>query len=290
MKLWCSRLVPRTQERDQAPLPPSTPVTGFAETVRRVVDFNADAEPSPVRAPAVIDATPAGSVSRPFPSEGPHGHRERMRDRLLERGPEGLADYELVEMLLFFAQAKGDTKPVAKRLINRFGSYSGVLCAPPKDLEKVHGVGRHSIAAIKLAHAGAVRLARAEVMNRAILGNWDQLMDYLMTAMARERIEQFRILFLDTKNQLIADELQGRGTINHTPVYPREVVRRALELYAAALILVHNHPSGDPTPSIADIEMTGQMQRILQSLDISLHDHIIIGNGRWTSLKKEGFI
>jgi DNA repair protein RadC len=274
------------QDWTPAPPRPSTSVPGFAETVARAAEFIADAEHAAARLPAVA----RNSDETPFPSEGPHGHRERMRDRLLERGADGLADYELIEMLLFFAQPKGDTKPVAKRLINRFGSYSGVLCAPVLDLEEVRGVGRHSIAAIKLVHAGAVRLARAEVMNRLVLGNWDQLMNYLQAAMARERVEQFRVLFLDTKNQLIADEVQGRGTINHTPVYPREVTRRALELHAAALILVHNHPSGDPTPSMADIEMTTQMQRVLQSLGISLHDHIIVGNGRWTSLKKEGFI
>jgi DNA repair protein RadC len=286
--VWFQRSKPAPVQQDwvQAPPRPATSVPGFAETTARAAEFIADSEHVAARVPAVAQS----SDEQPFPSEGPHGHRERMRDRLLERGADGLADYELVEMLLFFAQPKGDTKPIAKRLINRFGSYAGVLCAPVGDLEEVRGVGRHSIAALKLVHAGAVRLARAEVMNRPILGNWDQLMDYLQTAMARERIEQFRVLFLDTKNQLIADEVQGRGTINHTPVYPREVTRRALELHAAALILVHNHPSGDPTPSMADIDMTAQMQRVLQSLGISLHDHIIVGNGRWTSLKKEGFI
>jgi len=286
--VWWPRSKPVSEQQVwvQAPPRPATSVPGFAETAARAAEFIADAQRSPARAPAL----PEPADQSVFPSEGPHGHRERMRDRLLDRGADGLADYELIEMLLFFAQPKGDTKPVAKRLINRFGSYSGVLCAPVRDLEEVRGVGRHSIAALKLVHAGAVRLARAEVMNRQILGNWDQLMDYLQTAMARERVEQFRVLFLDTKNQLIADEVQGRGTINHTPVYPREVTRRALELHAAALILVHNHPSGDPTPSMADIEMTTQMQRVLQSLGISLHDHIIVGNGRWTSLKKEGFI
>ncbi len=265
---------------------PATFVAGFAEQASRAAEFIADGERQRTAKPVVAD----DGTSEPFASEGPLGHRQRMRDRLLDRGADSLADYELVEMLLFFAQPKGDTKPVAKRLINRFGSYAGVLAAPTIDLKEVRGVGRTSIAALKLVHAGAVRLARAEVMNRAVLGNWDQLMDYLNSAMARERVEQFRVLFLDTKNQLIADEVQGRGTINHTPVYPREVTRRALELHAAALILVHNHPSGDPTPSMADIDMTAQMQRVLQSLGISLHDHIIVGNGRWTSLKKEGFI
>jgi DNA repair protein RadC len=265
---------------------PATFVAGFAEQANRAAEFIADADRHRSTKPASAET----GGSEPFPSEGPRGHRARMRDRLLDRGGDSLADYELVEMLLFFAQPKVDTKPVAKRLINRFGSYTRVLTAPTKDLEEVEGIGRFSIAALKLVHASAVRLARAEVMNRAVLSNWDQLMDYLNSAMARERVEQFRVLFLDTKNQLIADEVQGRGTINHTPVYPREVTRRALELHAAALILVHNHPSGDPTPSMADIDMTAEMQRVLQSLGISLHDHIIVGNGRWTSLKKQGFI
>jgi DNA repair protein RadC len=266
-------------------LQPNTTVPGFAETAARAAEFIADAQRAPARAVAQ-----AGDAAPMFADEGPTGHRARMRDRLLDRGGDSLADYELLEMLLFFAQPKGDTKPLAKRLINRFGSYAGVLCAPVKDLEEVRGIGRFSIAAIRLVHAGAVRLSRAEVMNRPVLGNWTQLTGYLNAAMSRERVEQFRVLFLDTKNQLIADEVQGRGTINHTPVYPREVTRRALELHAAALILVHNHPSGDPTPSMADIEMTTQVQRILQSLGISLHDHIIVGNGSWISLKKEGFL
>jgi len=276
-------------QQDWTPAPPypSTAPAGFAETAVRAAEFIADAGQVAARGASATDKIDQLA----FPSEGPTGHRARMRDRLLDRGADGLADYELLEMLLFFAQPKrSDTKPIAKRLINRFGSYAGVLCAPARDLVEVEGIGRFSIAALKLVHAGAVRLARAEVMNRLVLGNWDQLMNYLHAAMARERVEQFRVLFLDTKNQLIADEVQGRGTINHTPVYPREVTRRALELHAAALILVHNHPSGDPTPSMADIEMTTQMQRVLQSLGISLYDHVIVGNGRWTSLKKEGFI
>jgi DNA repair protein RadC len=265
-----------------------TTVPGFSESVARAAEFINDGA---VKRPA---SAAAGETmlaeARPFASEGPHGHRERMRDRLLERGPDSLADYELLEMLLFFAQPKGDTKPVAKRLINHFGSYAKTLAATPDDLEKVRGVGRTTAAALKLVHGAAVRLARAELQDQPVLGNWDQLMTYLNAVMAREPVEHFRILFLDTKNRLIADELQGIGTINHTPVYPREVARRALELHAAALILAHNHPSGDPTPSVADLDMTMQMQRMLQSLGIVLHDHIIVGNGRWTSLSKEGFL
>jgi DNA repair protein RadC len=266
-----------------------TSAPGFSESVARAAEFIGDG--------AAMRKTGHGgggaaalAEARPFPSEGPHGHRERMRDRLLERGPDSLADYELLEMLLFFAQPKGDTKPVAKRLINHFGSYANTLAARPDDLEKVSGVGRTTAAALKLVHGAAVRLARAELRDQVVLGNWDQLMTYLHAVMAREKVEHFRILFLDTKNRLIADELQGKGTINHTPVYPREVARRALELHAAALILAHNHPSGDPTPSVADLDMTMQMQRMLTSLGIALHDHIIVGNGRWTSLSKEGFL
>ncbi len=279
-----------------AELLPLTSVPGFSEAVGRTVGYVADLEPFHVPQ-AGTDAEPeepeALRHDPPLPvfaSEGPQGHRDRMRDRLLSRGPDGLADYELLEMLLFLVQQKGDTKPLAKRLINRFGSYANVMSAPVRELVAIPYVGRHTAAAIKLMHGGAIRLTRAEVLDQPILSNWDQLMGYLNAVMAREKVEQFRILFLDTKNRLIADELQGRGTINHTPVYPREVTRRAFELNAASLILVHNHPSGDPTPSVADLDMTKQILRILQPLGIVLHDHIIVGNGSWSSLKKEGFL
>ncbi len=287
--VWFHKRETRKADPGWAPVEPMalTQVPGFSESVARAAQFIDDG--------AARRNTGGGGNTmlvdaRPFASEGPHGHRERMRDRLLERGPDSLADYELLEMLLFFAQPKGDTKPAAKRLINHFGSYANALSARPDDLEKVRGIGRTTAAALKLVHGAAVRLARAELRDQPVLGNWDQLMTYLNAVMAREPVEHFRILFLDTKNRLIADELQGIGTINHTPVYPREVARRALELHAAALILAHNHPSGDPTPSVADLDMTMQMQRMLQSLGIVLHDHIIVGNGRWTSLSKEGFL
>ena len=228
--------------------------------------------------------------SQPFPSTGPQGHRARMRDKLLDRGADALADYELLEMLLFFAQPKGDTKPLAKGLINQFGSFASVLSASQKDLFETPGLGRHSVAALKLVQASGQRLARAEVMDRPVLNNWDRLLDYLHAVLARERIEQFRVLFLDNRNRLLADEAQARGTVNHTPVYPREVVKRALELHATALILVHNHPSGDPTPSRDDIEMTQEVKAAAQVLSIVLHDHLIVGNGRWTSLRQEGLL
>ncbi len=227
----------------------------------------------------------------PFPDgDGPHGHRGRMRQKLLERGPGALADYELLEMLLFFAFKKGDTKPLAKRLINRYGSFAAVLAAPQKELLETPGLGEHSVSAIKLVQDAALRMARAEVMDQPVLKSWDRLIDYLNAAVAREKIEQFRILFLDSKNRLIADEAQARGTVNHTPVYPREVVKRALELHATALILVHNHPSGDPTPSRADVEMTQEIKAAGAVLSIVVHDHIIVGNGRHLSFRREGLL
>ncbi len=287
------RLVRSSEDWKPAELLPATAVPGFAEAMSRTAGhlsgLHGTAAPPGYELPG--QPTPSDDPVRPpFSSEGPDGHRERMRDRLLERGADSLADYELLEMLLFLVQPKGDTKPLAKRLINRFGSYAKVLAAPPHRLTEVPGVGRHTVAALMLMQGGALRLARAEVLDQPILGNWDQLMAYLNAVMAREKVEQFRILFLDTKNRLVADELQGRGTINHTPVYPREVLRRAFELHAASLILVHNHPSGDPTPSVADLEMTRQINQLVQSVGIALHDHIIVGNGSWTSLRKEGFL
>jgi DNA repair protein RadC len=213
-----------------------------------------------------------------------------MRVKLLERGPDALADYELLEMLLFLAMPKGDTKPLAKALINRFGSFAAVLAAPQRDLLAARGLGEHSVAAIKLVQASAHRLARAEVMESPVLNNAERLESYLAALMAREKVEQFRVLFLDPKNRLIADEVQGRGTVNHTPVYAREVVKRALELHATALILVHNHPSGDPTPSRGDIEMTGEIREAATLFGIVLHDHIVVGNGRSFSFRREGML
>jgi DNA repair protein RadC len=224
----------------------------------------------------------------PFPSTGPHGHRQRMREKLLGRGADALADYELLEMLLFFAQPKGDTKPLAKRLINRFGSFGAVLSAEPADLMKASGIGEHGASAIKLVQASAVRLARADVQAAPVLSNWDALIGYLNAVQGRGRVEQFRVLFLDPRNRLLADEAQARGTVNHTPVYPREIVKRALELQATALILVHNHPSGDPTPSREDETMTHHIVAALAPVGVTVHDHIIVGNGRWLSFRREG--
>ncbi len=221
---------------------------------------------------------------------GAEGHRARLRSRLLGAGPEALADHELLEMVLFIALPRRDTKPIARALLARFGSFAAAISAPLQELRGVEGLGDAGIAALKTVRAAALRLTRGELMDQPVLSNWDKLMGYLNAQMARERIEQFRILFLDGRNRLLADEAQARGTVNHTPVYPREVVKRALELHATALILVHNHPSGDPTPSRADLEMTQEIQTAARTLSIVLHDHVVVGNGRWLSFRKEGLL
>ena len=230
------------------------------------------------------------SPAPPGTPPGVEGHRERVRQRLMTAGPEALADHELLENVLFLAIPRRDTKEIARRLIDRFGSFSATLAAPPAELVQVKDVGPSAVAALKTVVAAAHRLSRAELIDRPVMSNWDRLMEYLNAVLARERVEQFRVLFLDTRNRLIADEVQGRGTVGHTPVYPREVVKRALERHATALILVHNHPSGDPTPSQDDIVMTREVQTAARALGITLHDHVIIGNGRWTSLRREGLI
>ncbi len=205
------------------------------------------------------------------------GHRERLRDRFMTGGANAVPDYELLEMVLFRAVTRGDTKPLAKTLIARFGSFAEVISAPANLLMEVKGVGPAVVTELKLIRAAALRLAKGEVVNRPVLGTWQSILDYCRAAMAFEDIEHFRILFLDKKNQLIADEVQQHGTVDHTPVYTREVMKRALELAASAIILVHNHPSGDPTPSLADIDMTKKIIQAGEKLNILVHDHIIIG-------------
>ena len=224
------------------------------------------------------------------PASATAEHRERMRQRLLRAGPASLADYELLEMVLYIGLPRIDTKPLAKALLNRFGSFANVIAAPEKELVAVKGIGESAAATLKLVHAAALRLAHAEVKDAPVLNNWERLMDYLQAAIAREPVEQFRVLFLDTRNRLLADEAQARGTVNHTPVYPREVVRRALELGATALILAHNHPSGDPSPSRADLEMTQAIKEAASALEITVHDHVIVGNGKHLSFRREGFL
>ena len=214
-----------------------------------------------------------------------HGHRERLRERFHEAGAAALSDYELLELVLFRALPRRDVKPLAKDLIARFGSFAEVVNAPEALLAKVPGVGEATVIDIKLFAAAASRVAKGAIKTRETLSSWSAVINYCRTAMAFADKEQFRILFLDKRNQLIADEVQQTGTVDHTPVYPREVVKRALELSATAIILVHNHPSGDPTPSNADIQMTKQIVEIAATLGIGVHDHIIVGKNGHASLK-----
>ena len=213
------------------------------------------------------------------------GHRQRLKERFLNGGPEVLPDYELLELVLFNAIPRRDTKPVSKRLIERFGSFAEVINAPPERLKEVKGIGDAAIMQLKLVRAGALRLMQGGIMQRPVLTSWTAVLDYCRAAMGFEAREQFRILFLDKKNRLIADEVQQRGTVDHTPVYVREVVKRALELSSSAIILVHNHPSGDPTPSRADIDMTRQIVDAARPLGVTIHDHIIVGRQGHASFK-----
>lgn len=218
------------------------------------------------------------------------GHRERLRERFLTAGADALPDYELLELVLFLAQPRLDVKPLAKALIRRFGSFAEAISAEPRALAEVEGVGDAAVAALKTVQAAAVRLARGSVLERPVLGNWQKLLDYCRSAMAYEPTERFRVLYLNRKNALIADEVQQKGTVDHTPVYPREVVKRALELGATALIMVHNHPSGDAEPSKADIEMTKEVRDAAAKLGIVLHDHIVISRQGHSSFKALGLL
>jgi DNA repair protein RadC len=214
-----------------------------------------------------------------------HGHRERLRKRFLEAGDEALADYELIELILFRAIPRRDVKPLAKDLVKKFGSFAEVVAAPVARLKEVEGISEGVATEFKIVEASARRFARGLVKKRRALGSWSEVIDYCRTAMAFEDHEEFRVLFLDKKNGLIADEAQGVGTVDHTPVYPREVVKRALELAASAVLLVHNHPSGDPTPSTQDVKMTLDIIAIASPLGVSVHDHIIVGRQGHASLR-----
>jgi DNA repair protein RadC len=221
----------------------------------------------------------------PQPRPHYHGHRERLRERFREAGPDALADYELLELVLFRAIPQRDVKPLAKALLQKFGSFAEAIAAPPTRLREVPGIGDTVITELKVVHAAASRLLRGEVKGREVLSSWSAVLDYCRAAQAFADTEQFRILFLDKRNRLIADEVQQVGTVDHTPIYPREVVKRALELSATAIILVHNHPSGDPTPSRADIDMTKAIVDVAKPLGIAVHDHIIVGRDGHASLK-----
>lgn len=217
-------------------------------------------------------------------------HRQRLRQRFFDGGATALPDYEMLELVLFQAIPRQDVKPLARRLLDTFGDFARVLSAPQSRLMQVDGVGEAVVATLKVTEAAAHRMARAKVIQRQVISSWDAVLDYCHTVMAHRETEQFRILFLDRKNVLIADEQQAQGTVDHVPVYPREVVKRALELNASALILVHNHPSGDPTPSVADIDMTTQIDAAARALGISVHDHLVIGKSREISFRAQGLL
>ncbi len=224
-------------------------------------------------------------------AEKPHylGHRQRLRARFLA-SPQTLPDYELLELLLCLAVPQRDMKPLAKALMTRFGSFAAVISADFAELTAVEGVKENTAAALKLAREAAMRLTRQQVLNRPVVSSWDALLDYCRANLGFDATERFHILFLDRKNALIADEQQQKGTVDHTPVYPREVVKRALELSASAIIMVHNHPSGDVKPSRADIEVTKQVRDALKAVGLALHDHLIISRAGHTSLKSMGLI
>ena len=217
-------------------------------------------------------------------------HRSRLRERFLTGGAEAVPEYELLELILFRAIPRQDVKPLARALIDHFGDFNRVLAAPLSALRKVKGVGDAVALELKIVEAAAHRLARSKVMQRHVISSWQALLDYCHTVMAHRDTEQFRVLFLDTKNVLIADEEQAKGTVDHVPVYPREVVKRALELNAASILLVHNHPSGDPTPSQSDIDMTVQITNAANALAITVHDHLIIGKNTELSFRAEGLL
>ena len=222
----------------------------------------------------------------------PHyrNHRQRLRERVLDSGPESLPDYELLELLLFYSIERVDVKPLAKQLIADFGGFGGVLAASRHQLEKYPRVTERTVVQFTAVREAARRILRAEIENKPVLSSWTQLLDYCRACLVDEQSEQFRVLYLNCKNILIADEVQQRGTVDHTPVYPREVIKRALELGATALIMLHNHPSGDPTPSRADIDMTHEVRDAAQRLGISVHDHVIVGRDGVNSFRTMGLI
>jgi DNA repair protein RadC len=217
-------------------------------------------------------------------------HRRRLRTRFMEGGAQAMPDYEMLELVLFRAIPRQDVKPLARLLLDTFGDFNRVVTAPPARLVMVKGVGEAVVQELKIVEAAAQRMMRARIMHRPVLSSWTALLDYCHTAMSHRETESFRILFMDRKNILIADEVQGEGTVDHVPVYPREVIKRALELNACALILVHNHPSGDPTPSEADMTMTAAIHDAAQVFGIVLHDHLIIGKSREISFRSEGYL
>ncbi|WP_424967207.1 RadC family protein [Dinoroseobacter sp. S375] len=243
--------------------------------------------PMPLFAEAATPARPAKPAQQPSYIKD---HRKRLRQRFLEGGADAVPDYELLELVLFRAIPRQDVKPLARRLIETFGDFTHVLAAPLPRLLAVDGVGEAVALELKIVEAAAHRLARGKVLDRPVVSSWDALLEYCQTAMAHLDREHFRVLYLDNKNVLIADEPQAQGTVDHVPVYPREIAKRALELNASALILVHNHPSGDPTPSEQDITMTYAIRDAAEVLGLRLHDHLVIGKSREVSFRSEGYL
>lgn len=274
--------------------PPRTRRAKDREILRNAVEdatrllFSEDARPiSPGADEAIAAALRSGFPQDPTKPHF-HDHRARLRAKFDSAGPNALADYELLELMLFRVIPRRDTKPLAKTLLHRFGDLAGVLAAPAQRLAEVDGCGPAAALEIKVLQAVMERAARAEIARRPVIGSWSQLVAYCKLAMANAPREQFRVLFLDSKNQLLADEVLNEGTIDHAPVYPREVARRALELSAASVILVHNHPSGDPAPSAADVAITKEIVAAAKAIGVRVHDHLVIGRHGAASLKSLG--
>lgn len=240
--------------------------------------------------PPKSPSSQVSDVSLGFELPGNDGHRARLRERFLAGGADAIPDYELLELVLYAALPRRNIKPLAKALLAHFGSFADVIAAPRARLMEIPGLGESAVAQFKVVEAAALRLLRTQLMHKPALSSWNALVDYCTAAMGRSPHEEFRVLFLNRKNVLIADEVLNRGTVDHTPVYPREILKRALELSASALILVHNHPSGDPTPSRADIEMTREIVAAARTLKLAVHDHIVVGRGGTASFKSLGLL
>ena len=296
----------KNRNQQSSPAPTASRPQGFAEAAAAGLrDLEAripppDANVRPAYAPShkkterLSDRAAAGGglVRDEFGNDRPHyhGHRARLRTRFLAGGHQAMPEYELLELLLFNAIPRIDVKPLAKRLLATFGDLNGVIAASEYRIMKVDGATPQVFLQLRIAEALAQRMGQAKIMKRDIVSSWDDLISYCRTSMAHRETEQFRILYLDRKNTLIADEQQGAGTVDHVPVYPREVAKRALELNASAIILVHNHPSGDPTPSREDIEMTRQISDACAAIGVTIHDHVVIGKEAEVSFRSEGYL
>jgi DNA repair protein RadC len=226
----------------------------------------------------------------PGPTKHYHGHRERIRARVMRGDGDHMDDYEILEVLLCAFIPRVDVRPIAKTMVDRFGTVSAALAAAPERLKEIEGIGDATAAYIRATHLLMQRAAGDAVRDRPVISNWAALLNYVKLALRHEKNEQARVLYLDRKNKLIADEIVGRGTVDHAPVYPREIARRALELSASSIILVHNHPSGDPTPSRADVDLTREIERALSPLEIKVHDHLVVGASETISMKAKGLI